>query len=53
MPGADPAAASTPRYPLTWTGQPKDLRQVRRTVLATKIHDAPGGWLAVRAPGIA
>ena len=52
MPGADPVAVGTRRYPVTWTGQPKDLRQLRWTVLAAKIHDTPGRcWLAVLGAG--
>jgi hypothetical protein len=53
MPGADPVAVGTRRYPVTWTGQPKDLRQLRWTVPAAKIHDTPAaaGWL-FWAPGI-
>jgi 2-dehydropantoate 2-reductase len=40
-------------YPVTWTDQPGDLRGVRWTVLATKIHDtaAAAGWLAALSPG--
>jgi 2-dehydropantoate 2-reductase len=40
-------------YAVTWTDQPGDLRGVRWTVLATKIHDtaAAAGWLAALSPG--
>jgi len=40
-------------YPVTWTDQPRDLRHVRWTVLATKIHDTPAAanWLAALSAG--